>query len=74
MFCEQTPSEEQRSFKSVYSMMPIIQNQYPYIKRRQVKTEWGVSRREGEREREKQIKGGRETELRRESKMAWVEK
>jgi hypothetical protein len=26
-----------------------------YIKRRQVKREWGVSRREGEREREKQI-------------------
>jgi hypothetical protein len=29
-----------------------------------------VSGREGEREREKQIKGGREMELRRESKMA----
>jgi hypothetical protein len=31
-----------------------------YIKWRQVETERGVSRREGEREREKQIKGGRD--------------
>jgi hypothetical protein len=45
-----------------------------YTKWRQVKTEWGVSRREGERERDKQIKGERETELMRESKMTWIEK
>jgi hypothetical protein len=37
--------------------------------------EWGVSRREGEREREKRVKGVRDgAEHRRESEMAWVEK
>jgi hypothetical protein len=52
-----TLSEEQHSFKSVYSMMPIIQNQYPFmLNGGKVKTDWGVSGREGEREREKQIK------------------
>ncbi len=38
-------------------MMPIIQNQYPFmLNGGKVKTDWGVSGREGEREREKQIK------------------
>ncbi len=44
-----------------------------YIKLRQVKTEWGVSGREGESERDKQIKGAGDVP-RRESKMAWIDK
>ncbi len=43
-----------------------------YIKRRQIKTEWGLSRREGERERSGLWE--REAEIKGESKMAWVEK
>ncbi len=43
-----------------------------YIKWQQVKVEWGVSGREGEREREEQIKGVREGACRREPNMAWV--
>ncbi len=35
-------------------------NQFIYIKQRQVKTEWGVSRRARKRDREKQIKGMRD--------------
>jgi hypothetical protein len=37
-----------------------------------VKVEWGVSGREGEREREEQIKGVREGACRGEPNMAWV--
>jgi hypothetical protein len=37
--------------------MPVIKINSFYIKRRQVKMEWGVSKREGERDREKWIKG-----------------
>ncbi len=36
-----------------------------HIKQRQVKTEWGIGKREGEREREKWIKGVRERVLER---------
>ncbi len=52
-FCELTLSEEQCLYKCVYSMIPIIKNN---IKQGPVKTEWGVSRRKGDREREKQNK------------------
>jgi len=43
-------------------MILIIHNQYPfYSKQRQVKMEWGVSKREGEREKERS--GLREWEM-----------
>ncbi len=38
-------------------MMPIAQINFFYIKQRQVKMKWGTTKREGEREREKWIKG-----------------
>jgi hypothetical protein len=60
-YCEQTQSEEQRSFKLVYSMDADDTKSITfYIRRRQVNTEWGVNGREGEREKEKRIKGVRD--------------
>jgi hypothetical protein len=50
-------SEEQCLLQSVYSMMPVIQINFFLYKMEADKTEWGIGRREGEREREKQIKG-----------------
>ncbi len=38
-------------------MMPVVKSLPFFIKRRQVKMEWRTSKREGEREREKLIKG-----------------
>ena len=46
---------------SLFNDIDHAQSSPFYIKWRQVKTEWGLSRREGEREREKQITGERET-------------
>ncbi len=45
---------------SLFNDHDLAESSFFYIKQRQVKTEWGVSRREGEREREKQIKGERD--------------
>ncbi len=42
-------------------MIPIMHDHHPfYIKWRQVKIEWGERGRDGEREREKRIKGERD--------------
>ncbi len=50
-------SEEQCLLQSVYSMVLVIRINFFLYKMEAGKTEWGIRRREGEREREKQIKG-----------------
>jgi hypothetical protein len=50
-------SEEQHLLKSVYSIMLGVHiNFFLYVKEAG-KMEWGIGKREGEKEREKQIKG-----------------
>ncbi len=56
IYCEQTLREDQHSFKCGYSMMLIIQINFLLYEMETGKTEWGVRIREGEREREEQIK------------------
>jgi hypothetical protein len=62
-YCEQTLSEEQRLFKCIYSMMQIIQINFILYKMEAGKNKVGSKqKREGETDRDKQIKGVKEGE------------
>ncbi len=68
-YCEQTLSEEQHSFKCIYSMMPIIQVNFLFYK-----TEASRNRAGSEQKREREKGANQGSEDIRESETAWVEK
>ncbi len=56
-YCEQTLSEEQRSFKSVFSMMPLVQIDFLLYQIEAGKNKVGISGRGRKRDTDKHIKG-----------------